>query len=101
MITPWFYLAGLYYKIVKNLFLFIYVDQIIIQERFNVLLQLQFYNIFTNVFSKVFTDILQIYELPKIYNKEPKYCQAFVLTIIIYQANSMSQLHRAFELHSY
>ena len=44
------------------------------QQRFNVLLQLQFYNIFTNVLSKVFTDILKIYELTKTYNKKPKYC---------------------------
>ena len=69
----------------------------IIQQRFNVLLQLQFYNIST----KDFTDILKIYELPKIYNKIPKYCQTLVLTIIIYQANSMSQLHLAFELYPY
>ena len=40
-----------------------------IQQRFNVFLQLQFYNIFTNVLSKVFTDILKNYELPKIYHK--------------------------------
>ena len=77
----------------------------IIQQRFNVLLQLEFYNIFTimffPLFSKFFTDILKIYELPKIYNKKPKYCQTLVLTIIIYQANSMSQLHRAFELYPY
>ena len=71
----------------------------IIQQRFNVLLQLQFYNIFTNVLSKVFTDILKIYELPKLYNKMPKYCQTLILTIIIYQANSMSQLHLTFELY--
>ena len=64
----------------------------IIQQRFNVLLQLQFYNIFTNVLSKVFTDILKIYELPEIYNKIPKYCQTLALTIIIFQANSMSQV---------
>ena len=42
--------------------------------------------------SKVFTNILKIYELPKINNTIPKYCQTHVLTIIIYQANSMSQL---------
>ena len=29
-----------------------------------------FYNTFTNVLSKVLTDILKIYELPKIYNKK-------------------------------
>ena len=71
----------------------------IIQQRLNILLQLQFYNIFTNVLSKVFTDILKIYDLPKIYNKRPKHCQTFVLTIIIYQANSKSQLRLAFELY--
>ena len=51
------YLAGLYHKIVKNLFICTFVDQMIIQQRLNVLLQLHFYNIFTNVLSKVFTDI--------------------------------------------
>ena len=40
------------------------------------------------IFSKVFTDILKIYELHKIYYKIP-YCQILVLTIIIYQANSV------------
>ena len=73
----------------------------IMQQRFNVLLQLQFYNIFTNVLSKVFTDILKIYELTKTYNKKPKYCQALVLTLIIFQATSMSQLHRGFGLYPY
>ena len=48
---------------------------------------------FFPLFSKVFTNILKIYELPKINNTIPKYCQTLVLTIIIYQANSMSQLH--------
>ena len=47
---------------------------------------------FFPLFSKVFTDILKIYELPKIYNKIPKYCQTLVLTMIMYQANSMSNL---------
>ena len=41
----------------------------ITQQRFNVLLQPKFYNIFINALSKVFTSILKIYELPKIYNK--------------------------------
>ena len=40
-----------------------------------------------------------IYELHKIYNKMPKYCQRLVLTITIYQATSMSQLHLDFELY--
>ena len=46
----------------------------VVQQRFNVLLQLQSYNIFTNVLSITFTDIFKIYELPKIYNKIPEYC---------------------------
>ena len=87
-------------KLSKICFLCTYVDQMIIQHRFNVLLQLQFYNIFTNVLSKVFTDILKIFELPKIFNK-PKYYQTLVFTIIIYQANSISQLHQAFDLYPF
>ena len=51
--------------------------------------------------SKVFTNILKIYELPKINNTIPKYCQTLLLTIIIYQANSMSQLHLASELYPF
>ena len=53
-------LAGLYHKIDNFFFLCTYVDQMIIQQRFNVLLQLQFYNIFTNVLSKVFFEFLKI-----------------------------------------
>ena len=45
---------------------------------------------FFPLFSKVFTDILKIFELPKIYRKIPKYLQTLVLTIIIYQAKSIS-----------
>ena len=41
-------------KLSKIGFLYTYVDQMIIQQRFNVLLQIQFYNIFTNVFSIIF-----------------------------------------------
>ena len=44
---------------------------------------------FFPLFPKVFTDILMIHELPKIYNKIPKYCKTLVLKIIIYQANFM------------
>ena len=55
---------------------------------------------FFPLFSKVFTDILNIYELPKIYNKIPKYCQTLAL-IIVSQINSMSQLHLVFELYPY
>ena len=56
---------------------------------------------FFPLLSKVFTDILRIYELPKIYNKIPKYSQTPILTTIIHQANSMSQLQLAFELYPY
>ena len=59
---------------------FPYVNQVITQQRLNVLLQLQFYNIFTNF-------LFMIYELPKIYNKVRKYCQTLALAIIIYQTN--------------
>ena len=93
------YLAGLYHKIFKNLFLLYIVDEMIIQQRFNVLLQVPFYNIFTNVLSKVFTDILKNYELPKIYNKKPKYCQTLVSTIIIYQKR-LFLLHQMLSLIS-
>ena len=43
---------------------------------------------FFPLLSNVFTNILKIYELPKIYNKIPKYCQTLALTIIIYQIPS-------------
>ena len=64
-----------------------------------VLLQIQFsFTIFLlmffPLFSNVFTNILKIYQLPKIYNKILRK----LLTIIIYQVNSVSQLHLAFEL---
>ena len=73
-----------------------------LNRRFNDdLLQIQFYKFLFHYFSKVFTNILKIYKLPKIYNKIPKYCQALVLAIIIYQANSMSQLYLASELYTY
>ena len=87
-------------KLSKICFLCTNVNQMITQQRF--LFQLQLYNIFTNVFSlfpKVFYNILKIYELNKIYNKIPKYCQTLVLTIIINQVNSLSQLHLDFELY--
>ena len=57
--------------------------------------------LFFPLFSKVSTNILKIYELPKINNTIPKYYQTLVLTIIIYLANSMSQLHLASELYPY
>ena len=56
---------------------------------------------FSPLFSKVFTDILKIYEPPKIYNKISKYWQTLALAIIIFQANSISQLHLAFQLYPY
>ena len=59
---------------------FSYVNQVITQQRLNVLLLLQFYNVFTNFLS-------MIYELPKIYKKVRKYCQTLALAIIIYQTN--------------
>ena len=86
-------------KFPKIYYLCTYVDQGIIQQRFNFLLQLQFYNISTNVLSiifKLFPDILTIYEPRKKYNKVPKYCQTLAL-IIIYQPNSMSQRYLDFQ----
>ena len=53
-------------KLSKNYFFCTYVAQMTIQQRFNVFFQLQFYNMFFPLFAKVFTDILKIYELPKI-----------------------------------
>ena len=88
----------LYGRLIKNMFrLHIckpndYTIEII------VLLQIQFYDIFTNVFSiifKRFTNILKIYELPKIYNKILKK----LFTIIICQVNSLSKFHLASELY--
>ena len=55
---------------------------------------------FFPLFLKVFTNILNIYELPKI-NNIPKYYQTIFLTIIIYRANSMSQLHLASEIYPF
>ena len=49
----------------------------------------------------VLTNILKIYELPKVNNRIPKYCQTLAWAIIIYQANSMSQLHMASKLCPY
>ena len=87
------YLAGLS----KVCFLSTYVDQMIIQKRLLFCLKFSFtifLLMFFPIFSNVFTNILKIYELPKIYNKILKK----LLTIIIYHANSMSQLHLASEL---
>ena len=54
---------------------------------------------FFPLFPKVFTNILKIHELPKMYNTIPKYYQTLALTIIIYQASSMSQLYQTTELY--
>ena len=43
--------------------------------------------------------ILKIYELPKINNAILKYRQTLALTIIMYEANSMSRLQLASELY--
>ena len=90
-------------KLSKICFLCTYVDKMIIQQRLMFCSKLSF-TIFLLIFfplcSKVF-NILNIYELPKIINTIPKYCQTIVLTIIIYQANFMSQLQLASELYPY
>ena len=65
----------------------------IIHQRFNVLFQLQFYKIFTNVLS-IFYKSFKIYQLPKISNKTPKYCQTIVLKIIIYNIYSIRDVGR-------
>ena len=44
----------LFIKLPKICFLCTYVDQMIIQQRFNVLLEIQCYNIFTNILSVSF-----------------------------------------------
>ena len=94
-----------YHKIVKNQFLphicrnkWLYSRDLIFCSKSSFAI---FLLMFFPLFSKVFTNILKVYELPKIYNKIPKYSQELVLTIIIYQANSMSQLYLAFELYLY
>ena len=91
-------------KFSKIFFLCTYVDQMIIQQRLVFCSKFSFtifLLMFFPSFSKVFTNTLKIHELPKMYNKIPKYCQTLVLTIIIYQANSMSQLHLVSELYPY
>ena len=87
-------------KLSKICFLCTYVDQMIIQQRLTFCPKFSFtifLLMFFPLFSKVFTNILKTYELLKI-NTIPKFCQTLVLTIIIYQANSMSQLHLASKL---
>ena len=48
---------------------------------------------FFPLFSKVFNNILKIYELPKIHNKIPKFSQTLFLPVVMYKANSMPHLH--------
>ena len=93
--------GGIITKLLKICFLCTYVDKMIIQQRLMFCSKFSFTIaslMFFPLFSKVFTNILKIYELPKINNMIPKYCRILVLTIIIYQANSMSQLHLGSEL---
>ena len=85
-------------KLSKICFLCTYVDEMITQERLMLCFKFSFtifLLMFFPLFSKVFTNILKIHELPKIYNKILKK----LLTIIIYQVNSMSQLHLASEIY--
>ena len=79
-----------------------YVDQMIIQQRLMFCFEISvtiFLLMFFPLFLKVFTNGLKIFDLPKMYNKIPKYCQTPVFTIIIYQVNSTWQLHLASELY--
>ena len=55
---------------------------------------------FSPLFSKVLTNILKIYELPKVHNKTPEYRQTLVSRRIIYRANSVPQQNLTFELYS-
>ena len=91
-------------KLSRICFFCTYVDQMIIQQRLIFCSKFSFtifLLMFFPLFSKVFTNTLKIYELPKINNTTPKYCQTLVSTIIMFQANSMSQLHLASEICPY
>ena len=80
------------------------VDKMIIQQRLMFCSKFSFTIILLRLFplcSKVFINNLKIYELLKINISIAKYCQTLVLTIIIYQVNSMSQLQLASELYPY
>ena len=75
-------------KLSKICFLCTYVYQMIIQQKLMFCFKFSFtifLPMFFSFFSNVFTNILKIYELLKINNTIPKYCQTFVLTKIIYQ----------------
>ena len=95
-------------RIIMNLskicFLCTYVDKMIIQQGLLFCSKFSFPTFFLIPFplcSKVFINISKIYEIPKINNTIPKYCQTLLLTIITHQANSMSQLQLASELYPY
>ena len=73
----------------KVCFLCTYVDQMIIQKRLLFCFKFSFtifLLMFFPIFSNVFTNILKIYELPKIYNKILKK----LLTVIIYHVTTSS-----------
>ena len=76
-------------KLSKIYFLCTYVDKMIIQQRLMFCSKFSFkiFLLFFSLCSKVFTNILKIYELPKINHTIHKYCQTLVWTIIIYQTN--------------
>ena len=61
-------------------FFCIYVDQMIIQQRFNVAI---FSLMFTPLFWKVFIDILMINELPKVHKKITKYSENTCLNKVV------------------
>ena len=65
-------------KLPKIFFLCTYIDQIIIQLCYIIVCSNFIFTIFSPMFlpffSKVFTNILKIYKLPKVHNKLPKYC---------------------------
>ena len=91
-------------KLWNTCFIYTYVDQMIIQQRLmfcSKLIFTIFLLMFFPLFSKVFTKILDIYELPKINNMILKYCQTLALIIILYQASSISQLRLASEQYLY
>ena len=98
----WVLSGRLIIKLSKICFLCLYVDQIVIQQRLVFCFKFSFTIfslMFFPLFSKVFTNILKIYELPKTYNKILKYCQILFFTIITYQVDSMSQLHLVSDLY--
>ena len=94
----WVLSGRLIIKLSKICFLCTYVDVIITQYRLVFCFKFSFtifLLMFFPLFSKVFFNIFKIDKLPKRYNKILKK----LFTIIIYQVNSMSQLHLASELY--